>query len=369
MAHIGIDIRKLADFGIGTYIRNLLLQLERNDSGHQYTLFHFPGADLDGLPVGMKRTVEKAGLYSLREPFTLGRNARRAKLDLLHCPHYVTPFAPGCQLAVTIHDLIHLLFPEQLPNRAAYLYARFFLKRAAKKAKVIFVDSECTRKDVLAHLPAREERIIVAHLAVDPSINRSVGEAERNETRRRFKLDRPFVLYVGNLKPHKNLETGVDAFARFRSSAGNEWEFVIAGRDRADEALRRRIESLALGEVVRFVGFVSAQALPALYSAASLFFLPSLYEGFGLPPLEAMAVGTPVVVSNRGALPEVLGDAALLVDPEDVEALAAALERAAGDDALRSALVEKGRRRVREFSWEKLAEKTLAGYRLALEAE
>ena len=366
MSLIGIDVRKLGDFGIGTYIRNLLSGLSELDQEHKYLLLRKAETDPAELPTGMESRIERSGLYSPAEPWRLGWNARRAGLDLLHCPHYVTPFLAGCPLAVTIHDLIHLLFPRYLPGRTARRYARFFLRRAARKAKVIFAVSNCTRDDILEHLPAREEQIIVTYEAVDPAMSREPGEAELEEVRTRYALDRPFILYVGNLKPHKNLGIAVEAFARFRNQAGPEWQFVIVGGEPADGALRRTIESSGVRGSVRFLGFLPKRRLPAVYRLARTFLFPSLYEGFGLPPLEAMVAGTPVVASNISSLPEVLGDAALLVDPRDADAMAAALEKIETDEELRGDLVERGRQRARRYSWRETTELTLAGYRRAL---
>jgi glycosyltransferase involved in cell wall biosynthesis len=366
MALIGIDIRKLDDYGIGTYIRNLIFQLDKSDSGREFLLYRKPGTDPGVLPQGMKNTVEKAGLYSLLEPFRLGRSARRARIDLLHCPHYVTPFAPGCPMAVTVHDLIHLLFPEYLPNRGALRYARFFLKRAAKRASVIFAVSERTKQDILHHLPAREDQVVVTHNAVDPQMTRSPEPDGLEDTRSRYILNHPYVLYVGNLKPHKNLVGAVEAFASFRRRAGSEWRFVFVGSQTAGNEVHRAIERAGLKGAVRFLGFVPDKHLLPIYYLAGLFLFPSLYEGFGLPPLEAMAAGTPVVSSNSSSLPEVLGDAALLVDPHDPEAMASAMLRIISDDELRWQLIERGRKQVEKFSWRETARKTLEGYTRAL---
>ena len=368
MARIGIDIRKWADYGIGVYIRNLVRGLVEA-GGHDYTLFHKPGEEPAGLPSGARYRVERSGPYSLREPFSLGAGARRAGLELLHCPHYVTPFRPGCPLVVTIHDLIHLLYPENLPSPAARAYARFFLRRAAKKAAVIFADSETTRSDILEHLPARQEQVVVIHIAVDPRLARPPGGEELARARERYVLDHPYALYVGNIKPHKNLPAAVRAFARFRRAAGRQWRLVIVGSHSVDSELRRAIAVAGVREAVRFLGFIPAEFLPAVYKLAEVFVFPSLYEGFGLPPLEAMAAGTPVVASDRSSMPEVLGDAALLVDPTDEAAMAEAMERACADGELRETLIRRGRERAGRFSWRRAVERTLEGYDAALGAE
>ena len=366
MALIGVDVRKIGDFGIGTYIRNLIGGLAAKDVGHRFLLFRGPDTDPQMLPEGMESRVERVGLYSAMEPFRLGRSARKAGLDLLHCPHYVTPFRPGCPMAVTIHDLIHLLFPEYLPGVAAKLYARHFLRRAARRASVIFTVSEWTKADILKHLPAREGDIVVTHNAVDPAMARTPGEEEKDAARKRYSLDQPFVLYVGNLKPHKNLATAVEAFARFRRVAGPEWRFVVAGCEAPDAELSKTIDAAGVGEAMRFLGFVQWDSLPALYALARIFAFPSLYEGFGLPPLEAMAAGTSVVAANSSSLPEVLGNAALLVDPLDAQGMAEAMERIESEDGLRDELVKRGHKQVGKFSWEETCRRTLAGYERAL---
>ncbi|HUX08105.1 MAG TPA: glycosyltransferase family 1 protein [Acidobacteriota bacterium] len=366
MAFIGIDIRKLGDFGIGTYIRNLLLELDKLGGDHKYLLFKKPDEKTDSLPPGMETRDEASRLYSLSEPFKLGLSARREGLELLHCPHYVTAFAPGCPMAVTIHDLIHLLFPQYLPNRSALRYARYFLRRAARKAAVIFAVSERTKADILKHLPAKEERIVVTHNAVDPRMLREPGEAELAEARFRYGLDHPCVLYVGNLKPHKNLGIAVEAFARFRKKAGDEWRFVVAGSEAVDNEVHKRIEMSGAKGAVRFLGFIPGRHLPSIFRLADIFLFPSLYEGFGLPPLEAMAAGVPVVSSNTSSMPEVLGDAALLVDPQDPVAMGDALLRILDDAELRRRLIAGGRERAAGYSWRKSAEKTLSGYLRAL---
>lgn len=372
MARIGIDIRKLKDFGIGTHIHNLLSGLAAEDKDNDYVLFHRPGEDITALPASMEKVEEPSGLYSLREPFSLGKSVRRARLDLLHCPHYVTPFRPGCRLVVTIHDIIHLLFPEYLPGRAARLYAAYFLKRAARKADVIFTVSESSRRDILKHLPAREEQVLTVHNAVDPVFSRPV-EAERlKAVKDKYHLFAPYVLYVGNDKAHKNLATAVEAFRQFSGMSGFGWNFVLAGGTFKDPtigaAILRQVEESQLSDSVSFLGFIPGEDLAAVYTGAEIFIFPSLYEGFGLPPLEAMAAGVPVVASNRPAMPEVLGDAAVLADPTDPTRLGTAMLRLANEPELRKELIRKGKQQAAKYTWSKTVQMILAGYRRALEA-
>jgi alpha-1,3-rhamnosyl/mannosyltransferase len=368
---IGIDIRKLHDFGIGTYIRNLLARFAVEEPDYQYVLLHARGERLDTLPDSMELSEEMSSLYSLKEPFSLGSHARRARLDLLHCPHYVTPFRAKCKLVVTIHDLIHLLFPEYLPSIAARLYARYFLKRAVRRADLILTVSETSKRDILEHLPARAESILVTPNGIEPAFFEPVDDIVMEQVLKRMYIQRPYVLYVGNNKPHKNLSTAIAAFRMFRKQAGAEWKFVLAGSTfknaGAGAAMLRQIEEGGLSESVIFTGYLETDDLVALYSGASLFLFPSLYEGFGLPPLEAMAAGVPVVSSNRSSLPEILGDSALLVDPQDEVMMMEAMLKIIGDSDTRDKLISRGKRQAEQYTWSNTARLTLQGYRKVME--
>lgn len=371
MARIGIDIRKIRDFGIGTYIRNLVSGLHSRAHGHDFVLLHAPDDPAPELPATMERASEPSGLYSLREPFSLGRTARRLKLDLLHCPHYVTPFRPGCPVAVTIHDLIHLLFPAYLPNPLARFYAAYFLRRAVRRSAVVFTVSEGSRADILARLPATAGRVLVTPNALDPACFAPPEATDIAVLLERIGIRTPYILAVGNNKPHKNLAAALEAFAIFRRRAGAAWSLVYAGGSFTDPhagaAMLSRVEEGGMADSVVFAGYLPTVELHRLYAGAAMFIFPSLYEGFGLPPLEAMALGAPVVASNRSVMPEILGDAALLTDPEPA-LLAAALERLAEDDSLRADLIARGRTRARQFTLDRLVETTLDGYLRALEA-
>ena len=369
MARIGIDIRKINDFGIGTYIRHLVNGLAREGGGHEYVLLHPDGEDVGDLPGSMERAIEPSGLYSIREPFSLGSATHRLRLDLLHCPHYVTPFSSACPVAVTIHDIIHLLFQQHLPNVFARAYATYFMRRAAKKAAVIFTVSESSRRDILKHLPAEEDRIIVTPNGVDPICFESFPEEETAAVLQKHDLEKPYVLYVGNNKPHKNLPRALEAFRIFRKSAP-QWHFALAGGSFADPtsgaALLQMVEEKRLADAIVFLGFLPRRELAIIYAAANIFFFPSLYEGFGLPPLEAMAAGVPVVCSDRSAMPEVLGDAPLYAEPDDVTIMSMQM-RAATDEATRRRMVAAGQEQAKKFVWSRTVQLTLEGYERVLE--
>jgi glycosyltransferase involved in cell wall biosynthesis len=358
---IAIDARKWRDYGIGAYVRNLVRQLARLDRETTYVVF-CRSADqptLRDLGENFLPVVDESPGYSLREHWSIPRQLRRLGVDLYHSPHYVLPWLWDGPSAVTVHDCIHLLFPEYLPPRPfALQYARAMMGRAVERSACVFTDSEASRADILRLFPdADPERLSVVTGAIDPALLEDPGEAERERVRERYQIQGRYVFYAGNIKPHKNLERLIGAFGLLRERSGLEdVKLIIVGDEiHKHGALRRRVDAAGVRNDVRFFGFVPERTLVSLYRMASVFAFPSLYEGFGLPPLEAMALGVPVVTSQISSLPEVVGDAALLVDPYSEEAIADAIGRVLEDGALRADLVERGRARARLFSWERSA--------------
>ncbi len=352
---IAIDARKLHDFGIGTYIRNLLKHLALLDQDTEFVPLCRPqdteairtlGPNFRPLPIASKP-------YSVAEQFTLPARLVPEHVALLHEPHYVLPPLVPCRAVVTIHDCIHLMFPQYLPNRMAYAYARASLWAAARRAARILTVSETSKADILRYCDVPADHIIVIYNAIDDRFSTAPGEVAIQRVRERYQLDGPFALYVGNIKPHKNLERLIDAFNLVRRGGFERLELLIIG-DQISKypRLRRAVDRHKLHKHVRFLGFVPDDTLAALYRLATVFVFPSLYEGFGLPPLEAMASGTPVVTSNRSSLPEVVGDAAVLVDPYSAASIAEGIQQVLGDASLRRALSERGLARARQFSWE-----------------
>jgi glycosyltransferase involved in cell wall biosynthesis len=353
---IAIDIRKLHDFGIGTYIRNLLTHLSQIDQDTEYVLLCRPtdqGA-VRSLGPNFRPVVNRSKPYSVSEQISIPYQLSREGIDLFHEPHYVLPPLVPCRSVVTIHDCIHLMFPQYLPNRLAHGYARASMWAAAHRARRIFTVSETSKADILRYCNVPPERITVIYNAIDDRIAVPPSEEEVEQTRERYQLHGPFALYVGNIKPHKNLERLIDAFHLVRLQGFERLQLLIIG-DQISKypGLRRAVDRFKLHKHVRFLGFVPDQTLAALYQLATVFVFPSLYEGFGLPPLEAMARGTPVVTSNTSSLPEVVGDAAILVDPYRAESIADGMKQVLGDAALRATLRERGLARARIFSWRK----------------
>jgi glycosyltransferase involved in cell wall biosynthesis len=353
---IAIDVRKYNDFGIGTYIRNLIHQLGRIDQATEYVLLCKP-QDRDHIapPAGNFRVVsESAPPYSVSEQFRIPMALRREHIDLFHAPHYVLPPLIHCRSVVTIHDCIHLMFPQYLPNRFAYAYAKAQLWTAAHRSDRILTVSETSKLDILRRFHVPADKVTVVYNAIDERLAGPPDEEEFERVRVRYQLKDPFALYVGNIKPHKNLERLIDAFHELRQEAIFEsLKLVIIGDEITRyQSLRRAVHRYKLHKHVRFFGFVPLGTLAVLYQLASIFVFPSLYEGFGLPPLESMYFGTPVVTSNVSSLPEVVGDAAILVDPYSTTSIAEGMRRGLMDKELRSWLRERGQARAREFSWE-----------------
>jgi glycosyltransferase involved in cell wall biosynthesis len=351
---IGIDARKLHDFGIGTYLQNLLRELVRLDDDAEYVVL-CRAADADWLATlgpRVRPIVTRADNYSIREQIEVPWRLWRAGVALFHSPHYVLPVLVACPTVVTIHDCIHLMFPQYLPNRLAIFYARFFMWWATHRARRVLTVSEASKRDILRFCRIPSERVTVIHNAIDDRFRVEPPADEVDRIRERFQLHEPFVLYVGNVKPHKNLGRLIEAVHHLHANGYDQLKLLVIGSDISKYAdLRRAIHTFNLHRYVRFLGFVPDRTLQILYSLTSVFAFPSLYEGFGLPPLEAMACGAPVVTSNVSSLPEVVGDAAVLVDPTDARAIAEGMAHVLADPNLRADLRRRGVEHARSFSW------------------
>src|SRR6266852_1154556 len=300
------------------------------------------------------RTVpETAGNYSVAEQVKIPLVLKRERVTLFHAPHYVLPPLVRCRSVVTIYDCIHLMFPQYLPNRLALTYARASIRLAARRATRVLTVSESSKRDILRFVDVAADKIDVIYNAYDERFGVEPREEDVIRVRERYQLHDEFVLYAGNVKPHKNLERLIDAFDLVRKRGLEHLKLVLIGDDISKyTALRRAVHQHQLHKYVRFLGYLPEETLAVMYRLAGVFVFPSLYEGFGLPPLEAMASGTPVVTSNASSLPEVAGDAALLVDPYRPEAIADGIERVLCDETLRRDLRAQGLARARQFSWE-----------------
>ncbi len=374
MARIGIDARKVRDFGIGVHVSNLIRGLARIEGGqeagaNEYLLFVRPedrGFAVD-LPANFRCVVERSPVYSLREIGMMTWRISRSRLDLYHATHYVLPAVVPCPTVVTIHDIIHLLYPRFLPNRAASLYAQRMFRHSVARADRIIAVSGNTRSDVLHHFDIPAEKVQVVYNGVEDRFRKLLTAAELDARLDDVGVRQPYLLFVGNPKPHKNLDRVIEAYARARSRAGFNAPLVCVGaRPGSDFKLQRRARQLGVGDHVQLIGHVPASTLPALYQGASLFLYPTLYEGFGLPVVEAMASGAPVITSNTSSLEEIARGYAELVNPLQVEEIATAIERCMEDRDHARKLADRAAGHADGFQWQTAAESTLDIYREVL---
>lgn len=362
MAYIAVDGRKYFDLGIGTYIRSLTDALSHLQASHHFSLLVSPG-DYDTIvpPIGWQKHVVDVEKYSVREILLLGYQARRKGIDLFHEPHYTLPIGLRRKSIVTIHDLIHLKFPEYF-NPAQRSYATAIMGHAVRNAGAVIAVSERTKQDIVERFRLPAESIQVVYHGLDAGFRKITDSGRRASFRGHFHLQNPFILYVGSLKPHKNVPLLLRAFQSLVTTH-EDLELVFAGESLSEYSDLTAL-AVALGILPRIkeLGRVQGEDLTLAYNVAEALALPSRYEGFGFPALEAMACGTPVVVSDGGSLPEVVGDAALVVKVDDVGALEDALRMVLNDAGLRADLRERGERNVLRFSWKKAATETLRMY-------
>ena len=367
---IGIDTHAAEGdpSGNGTYIRGLTRALARLDADVDYVFYALdPGhgfyAEFRGHPrVAVRALWPRPALA--RIPLSLAAASWRDRLDVLHV-QYVGPPCHRGALVVTIHDLAFLRVPRAFP-RVQSLRLRWQVRANARRAAVVITDSEHSKRDIRDAYGIAEDRIDVVPLAADPAPTPRPDAGALEAVRRRFGITHRYVLSVGRLTARKNLLGLLRAFERVRPGLAEPAQLVIAGpRDFGADALDRAIASSGCANDVVRVGAVSGEDLPVLLSGATAFAYPSLFEGFGLPPLEAMACGVPVICSNTTSLPEVVGEAAVTFDPARIDDIADALRRVLTDPALRADLAGRGRARAAHFSWRTTAELTLAAYRRA----
>ena len=372
---IGLDgkVLTLRAGGIGRYAINLtramLAEAAARRRELEFVIFTGPQTsrgvmeEFRGLctehPLGAKSSL-------LRSLVNLPLALRRMRIDVFHgMDHVGIPFVGKTgKRVVTVHDVIPLVLPHTFTRRHR-LVVRTALARVGRRADLIIVPSRAVQRDMVQYLRVPEDRVAVTPHGCEARFKPSRDAASIGAATARYGLPARYLLAVGTLEPRKNLTTLVRAFARLRdrSEIDRAVGLVLAGaRGWLDDPIFRTVQSLELEDAVRFTGFIDDDDLPAVYRGAELVAFPSLHEGFGLPLLEAMACGVPVVASNTAALPEVAGGAAVLVDPLDIDALAQAIARVLRDEALRGRLREDGIARAAKFSWETAARRTLDAY-------
>ncbi len=354
--------------GVNVYIYNLVRNLTRLDRENQYYLIHTARNDLDVFK--MNNDVIIPAVSGRRVPYgyliwrlvQLPPKLKKMNLDVVHDTVDFGPlaFRMPFKTVQSIHDLAPFGLPQDyLPvYRIAY---RTIVPRVARNADKIIVPSAYSKQELLKRLMVQEEKIRVVHLGASEAY-RPLEQKEQADVVQKYHLDFPFVLDVSPLERRKNLPTLIRSFGKLKNG-GLSHKLVIAGnKPWRGRSVLKLAEDLGLAKEVIFLGYVPDEDLPKLYNAADLFVFPSYYEGFGVPPLEAMACGTPVITSNAASLPEVVGDAALMVAPHDIDGLAEVIHEVLTNERLRQGMVEKGLKQAKRFSWEKCARETLQVY-------
>jgi glycosyltransferase involved in cell wall biosynthesis len=351
--------------GPRTYVLGLLDALLRIDRDNDYVVFYNDESHVGRFP--RAKEIVLAGQNPLarlwREHVLLPLACRRERVDLLHCPKSAIPFYSPCPVVVTLHDLIPLKHPET-EKFAARLYWRLQIPIAARRSAFIITDSEHARQEIMTDFQVPPEKIRAIMLGFDPGMLQPRDPASGAAIREKYGLPAGYILYVGTIQPRKNLDTLIEAYNMLKSERGIDCKLVIVGRKGwLYDTLFARIGELGLSNDVIFTGFVPDEELPFIYDGARVFAYLSLFEGFGLPPLEAMACGVPVVTSNTTSLPEVVADAGIAVPPTAVAEVAEALVSVLGSEDTAAAMREKGLARALSFSWESAARETVAIYR------
>ena len=355
--------------GLERYATSLIRSLLRVDRRNSYDLFVTPrGAtqleDLADDRIRIRSTALNSRWHYV--PLGLPLGLARHPVDVFHATFTVVPWCPAKRIVLTIHDVCPDVHPDFFPP-AVRMRLRWLLARGAARATRILVPSAATKRELTEYYDVDESKISVIHEGVHPYFLEDASGADEDDDKRDQDPTDPspqdFALYVGRFHSRKNLERLIDAFSILRKRRRGPRHLVLAGRELwHGDPVANRIRELGLQDDVICPGHVSDRELARLYRRARVFVYPSLHEGFGLPPLEAMARGLPVLASNRSAMPEVLADAAMLVDPFEAEAIADGLDRLTHDSTLRDGYIERGRQRVQRFSWESAARKTLELY-------
>jgi glycosyltransferase involved in cell wall biosynthesis len=374
---VAIDIRRMTEFGIGTYIRNVVRTLARLDLESDYFLIGSPAKvdECGALPPNFHAVALAGRDNTLKGNLEFRAIVRRLQCDVVHIPHlFWIPRGLGCPYILTVHDLLEHMYGSRNVSSLRRSLHFYLTRRVLRKAARIIAVSQFTKNEIEKLLSIPDDRIEVVYNAIDERfLHGHASEADRELIAQRYLVNYPFILYAGAIRPHKNVVRIIEAFSALKSELLKEQEkeqqfqdlkLIIIGDDLSSHPrLRRTVVRSGVQNDVRFLGFVPIDVLRIFYDVAKVFVFPSLYEGFGLPPLEAMAHGTPVVTSNTSSLPEVAGNAALLVNPENVFEIRRGLQRVLLDPILRSQMKQRGYEQAQRFSWTNSVSRILEIYR------
>jgi glycosyltransferase involved in cell wall biosynthesis len=370
---VAVDIRRMSEFGVGTYIRNIVRTLGRLDHENHYFLIGPPAKvqEIGNLPANFQTVPLDSTEHSFRGYREFRGALQKYECDLVHVPNlFSIPRALPCPYVMTVHDMLEHM--SRARERNGVLRSLYFqmTKHVLGGAARIFAVSNFTRNEIEKLFDIPLTHIEVVYNAIDERFLRGhASAADRELIAQRYQVTYPFLLYAGRISPHKNVVRMIEAFSALKTELAKEpaypdLKLIIIGDDLSGNPdLRRTVVRSGVQNDVRFLGFIPIEVLRIFYDVAKVFVFPSLYEGFGLPPLEAMAHGTPVVTSNVSSLPEVVGNAAVLVNPENVFEIMRALHRVLMDKALRDRMKERGYQQAMRFSWEISVRRVLEVYR------
>jgi glycosyltransferase involved in cell wall biosynthesis len=369
---IAIDIRRMTEFGVGTYIRNVVRMLCRIDHENRYFLIGPPikVQEIGTLPPNFHNVAALAPEHSLSGYREFRLALKQLRCDLVHIPNlFSVPRLLPCPYVITVHDMLEHLSRAQQQTGLRGAWQMQMTRQVLRGAARIFAVSNFTRTEIEKMFEIPACKIEVVYNAIDERfLSGHASPTDREFIEQRYQVNYPFLLYAGRISPHKNVVRMIEAFSALKAELEKEQAYpdlklIIIGDDLSGNPdLRRTVVRSGVQNDVRFLGFVPIEVLRIFYDSAKIFVFPSLYEGFGLPPLEAMAHGTPVVTSNATSLPEVVGNAAVLVNPENVFDIMRALHRVLMDEGLRCRMKERGYRQVTKFSWENSVRRVLDVY-------
>jgi len=351
---IGIDIQTTLGqkSGFGFYVKNLVENLKKVDTTNEYVLIA-PETEVDF-------TTPQRFIW---DQFSFPKKAKTAKVDILHQPCFSAPIFYSGKIVLTIHDLISHYFPQNMPSGSRLYFSKWMPLTYQKAAKIIAI-SENTKKDIISLLKIPEDKIVVIHSAVSEEFKPIQDQAKINAVKQKYQTGNSYILDVGTLEPRKNLPFLVKAFHRAIKEGGIDHNLVLTGKKGwYYESLFELIKELNLEKRVILPGYVADEDLPALYNGADLFCFPSAYEGFGFPPLEALSCGTPVIAANNSSIPEVVGEAGILLENDQEEVWAENIVKVLKDQNLREKLSTLGLEQAKKFSWVTTAQKTAAVYK------
>jgi len=369
---IAIDIRRMNEFGVGTYTRNIIRALARLDRENEYFLLgpKEKVGEIGPLPKNFQ-AIAVPPPESTKGFLQAHAVVSRLRCQLTHVPHlFWVPHNLPCPYVVTVHDLLDHMYRAHNGSGLRRSLHFYLTRRVLRNAARIFAVSQFTKNEIQKLFGIEPGRIEVIYNAIDPRfLTGHATDADRQLLAERYQITHPFLLYAGRISPHKNLVRIIEAFSALKTELAKQDVFpdlklIIIGDELSKHPdLRRTVVRGGVQNDVRFLGFLPIEVLRIFYDAAKVFVFPSLYEGFGLPPLEAMAHGTPVLTSNTSSIPEVVGSAAMLVNPENIFEMMRALQRVLVDQSLREKLRQAGYEQVKKFSWDRSVEEVLQGYR------